>query len=121
MVNWASGGERPFRRQWPVQCPQLPSTGARDTTAMLMRERNLASESPQPASPWRRRLRWVAALALLAATAFAGFIGFVYYRSGGAMQSAFAETEDLDPGWRLDDIEAQRVVVPDAENAALKI
>src|SRR4051812_41698586 len=75
---------------------------------------------PEPTSPWRR-LRWAAVLGLLAATGFAGLIGFVYYRAGGVMQSAVAETDALDPGWRLEDVEASRAAVPDAENAALRV
>jgi hypothetical protein len=76
---------------------------------------------PESASPWRRRLRWAGALFLLAAAGFAGLVGFVYFRAGGAMQSAFDETDALDPGWRLEDIEASRAAIPDAENAALKV
>jgi hypothetical protein len=80
-----------------------------------------AEPRPLTALPWRRRLRWAGALFLLAAAGFAGLVGFVYFRAGGAMQSAFDETDALDPGWRLEDIEASRAVVPDSENAALKI
>ena len=42
-------------------------------------------------------LRWIGVLVLLAGAGFAGLMGFVYYRAGGSLQSAFAETDALDP------------------------
>src|SRR5205823_11785683 len=60
-------------------------------------------------------------LGLLAGAGFAGLMCFGYYPAGGTLQSAFAETNALDPDWRLDDIEAKRAAIPDAENGALKV
>jgi hypothetical protein len=37
------------------------------------------------------------------------------------LQDAFAELDRTDPGWRLQDIEAARAVVPDKENSALRV
>jgi ABC-type Na+ efflux pump permease subunit len=42
-------------------------------------------------------------------------------RSSILLRRALAETERLCPGWRLDDLEAARERVPDAENAALRV
>ena len=38
-----------------------------------------------------------------------------------ALSEALAETDSLDPGWRVDELEAKRRVVPDEENSALQI
>ena len=35
--------------------------------------------------------------------------------------TALAETDRLDPGWRLEELEARRVKIPDKENSALHI
>src|SRR5262249_18628332 len=43
------------------------------------------------------------------------------HRTYAAWAEAAAETDQLDPGWRLADIEADRERVPDAENSALRI
>jgi hypothetical protein len=37
------------------------------------------------------------------------------------LRSAVAQADELDPGWRWEDLEKKRMVVPDAENAALRV
>ena len=41
--------------------------------------------------------------------------------SNGVLQEALAETDRLSPGWRLEDLEAERRQVPDERNAALLV
>jgi hypothetical protein len=54
-----------------------------------------------------------------------GFLaGGYFYISRAAekrLQAAIAEADRLDPGWRLEEIEARRAVIPDEENSARKI
>ncbi len=44
-----------------------------------------------------------------------------YYQITTRLNEAEAEMDRTDPGWRLQDIEAARAVVPDAENSALRV
>src|SRR5438309_4279513 len=46
-----------------------------------------------------------------------------YFRKLGMehLRSAVAEADELDPGWRWEDLEKKRAGVPDAENAALRV
>src|SRR5260370_42641403 len=46
-----------------------------------------------------------------------------YFRKLGIehLKSAVAEADELDPGWRWEDLEKKRAAVPDAENAALRV
>jgi hypothetical protein len=46
-----------------------------------------------------------------------------YFRKLGRehLRSAVAEADELDPGWRWEDLEKNRAAVPDAENAALRV
>src|SRR5207245_2170060 len=70
---------------------------------------------------WKRRF----ALAGLLGVLFAGLlIGWYFYTnslSDKELQDAIAEADRLDPGWRLEELEAKRAVIPDAENSAERI
>ncbi|WP_165253180.1 hypothetical protein [Paludisphaera soli] len=69
----------------------------------------------------RRRRRWAVAAGLGAVAMIVGFFGGSYLcrvASRNAEQ-AVAETDELDPDWRLDDLMATREEVPDDENSAL--
>lgn len=68
----------------------------------------------EPRRRWRRWLFWVGGPLLLV---IAILIGWAVSANSG-LSSAMAEADRLDPGWRLDDLEAKRVVLPDAENGA---
>ena len=71
---------------------------------------------------WRRRLFVRLGLALLSCTAI--FLGQYFYRSWQAdreLQAAVEEVDRRDPGWRLEELEAKRAVVPDARNGALVV
>jgi len=73
-------------------------------------------------SPPRRRWRWriLSGLAMIFLIG-AGFYGYLLVRGTWLLNEAIAEAERLDPGWRLADLEAQRVLVPDDENGAVTV
>jgi hypothetical protein len=77
---------------------------------------------PSPAAPpvRPRRRRWPYVVALLALVVLIGIGVYVYLivSAESELQAAIAETDRLDPRWRLEDVEADRMVVPDAENSA---
>jgi hypothetical protein len=78
--------------------------------------------NPAPAAPPARRRRRVALTALLAAVlaaaAFAGWLVFRHHDAERQLRAAVTEVEATDPRWRLEQIEADRAAVLDAENAA---
>src|SRR6266849_718197 len=72
-----------------------------------------------PRRPRRRVVLWAALIAspflfLLA------WRGYEWYLDRDLRQ-AIAEADRLDPGWRLEDLEAARAEVSDEENAALQV
>jgi hypothetical protein len=73
-------------------------------------------------SRWRRRILiaivFVFLVCLLLPTAWYAFNVLADKR---AIAEAIAEADRLDPGWRWDELEAKRAVIPDAENSALRI
>src|SRR6266851_8962303 len=82
---------------------------------------NPFARSTDPAkrrSPWRWLRRIGASLLVLLVVI--GIRQFFWHREVVAkLQEALAELDRTDPGWRLQDIEAARVVIPDEENGAL--
>src|SRR5438094_2224916 len=66
----------------------------------------------------RRRTLLLAGLLLAVAGSFAGWQWRRYLALEAQLQDAIAEVERADPRWRLEDIEADRARVPDAENSA---
>ena len=73
-----------------------------------------------PPRRWWRRLVYLGLFIGPGLALFAIGIWYSYdVRSDRALQEAIAEADRLDPGWRLDEIEAKRANVPDAENSAL--
>jgi hypothetical protein len=75
-----------------------------------------------PARPWWRRRLFLGA-ALVFVLAVAAFVGlFVYWGTAAdrELQRAMAELDEKEPGgWRLEELEARRTVVPDKQNGAL--
>jgi hypothetical protein len=71
--------------------------------------------------PPRRRWRfWLLAVGVpLVVLALAG-IGYVI-RTNSGLRSAIAEADRLDPRWRMDEIQADRVTPPPGQNAADKV
>jgi hypothetical protein len=62
----------------------------------------------------------VGALLLLGLALGLPFILLVLFASR-RLESAFAEAERLDPGWRIQDLEAKRREIPDEENSGLHV
>jgi hypothetical protein len=80
-------------------------------------------DQPAPPPPKRRRwLLWLGVAVLVLFTACGGFHAVLVYTTEQDVREAEAEADRLEPdGWRLDEIEAQRKVLPDKENAALVV
>lgn len=68
---------------------------------------------------WRKRLL----LGSLIAAPLCLVVSFLYlvHSSDQALREAIAEADRLDPGWRMEDLQAKRAVIPDEQNAALII
>lgn len=111
LVVWAAGTVYLWRRTVErFRTLTDPTAAASDDTLIA------------PVRPrWRRVLRLAAAA--LAATCLLGAVG--WYTSGRVgerkLRAAIAEADALDPGWRLEELEARRVPVPEAENAAPRV
>ena len=75
---------------------------------------------PQP-KPRRRWLRWLVVAGLLLVGAIAGVLFTLIDPSEQELREAIAEADRIDPGWRFEDLEARRKVIPDEENAALRV
>jgi type II secretory pathway pseudopilin PulG len=76
---------------------------------------------PSPAAPpVRLRRRWPYIVALPALVILMGIGVYVYLivSAESELRAAITETDRLDPRWRLEDVEADRTVVPEAENSA---
>jgi hypothetical protein len=76
-----------------------------------------------PRVPLRRRRWWrwplrVFLILLVGATLLVWSYGHRHREAVAAVREAVAELDRTDPGWRLQDIEAARTVIPDAENSA---
>jgi hypothetical protein len=69
----------------------------------------------------RKRLIWSALVFLLVVLSLSAWVGYRSLVEDWALQSAIAEADRLDPGWRLAEIEAKRDVIPDSENGALLV
>ena len=71
----------------------------------------------------KRRRMW-RSLAAAFATAVLLLLGLFFYRrhqSERALEDAIAETDRLDPGWRLEDLLKRQSALPAEQNAALHI
>jgi hypothetical protein len=73
------------------------------------------------AAPVRRRWRLLIACAIILAAAPVAFWWYMTWAEERDFRAAVAETDRLDPGWRLDDILAARPPIPDDRNAALQV
>jgi hypothetical protein len=78
--------------------------------------------SAPPRPRWRKRLLW-SALSLLVVFVVGTYLRFkwVEYAARKELEAIVAELDASDPGWRLEQIEAARKVIPDEENAALVV
>lgn len=73
----------------------------------------------KPRQPWWQRwLKRICKVLLLAAIAIAIRQGWYHYQATKKLQETLAEMDRHEPGWRLEDIEAAREEVSEAENSA---
>jgi hypothetical protein len=79
-----------------------------------MLDRHEAESPPQKKRHW-----WIWIVALIGVPIFAALFYVVSARS--SVNSLIAEIDRLDPGWRLEEIEAKRATYPPEKNAATKI
>ena len=83
----------------------------------------LINEAPPVHAPprprWRRRLMIAAATIAIVVAILAGVGWYLDWAEQRDFAEALAETDRLDPGWRLEDIEAARRQIPDEKNGAL--
>src|SRR5579885_3408857 len=66
-----------------------------------------------------RRRRWLVLLLVLLTVAATAWL--YPFSADRRLRRALAETDRLDPRWRLADIEADRAAVPDGDNGALTV
>lgn len=73
-------------------------------------------------APRRWRLRtWLSFGGLILLTLTVGWYLFLTHLGNQRLSEALAAADRDDPGWRMDDIEARRAVLPDDRNAALVV
>jgi hypothetical protein len=60
-------------------------------------------------------------MALLLVGLAVGWIAYSSSQSARLLAEAMAEADRLDPGWRLEELEAKRKIVPDSANGALQV
>jgi hypothetical protein len=77
---------------------------------------------PTTHAAWRRSLTWlIVALIVVILVGGAAWIVHDLFISDQGLEAAIAATDRLDPGWRIEELQAARKPVPDAENAALVV
>jgi ABC-type transport system involved in multi-copper enzyme maturation permease subunit len=74
-----------------------------------------------PISPRTSWPRWAGGLGLASLLLLAGWYVLRGTTAAERLRDAIAETDRLDPGWRLEDLEAKRAVIADADNGALQV
>jgi hypothetical protein len=72
-------------------------------------------------SRWRRRLRIGAIAVLCLAVVGGGYFSYVVRSGQSRLQRVMDELDREDPGWRLEELEAQRKVIPPEQNSARPI
>src|SRR6266851_4239727 len=70
---------------------------------------------------WKRRLIFAAVFVVLIAAGLIGWHFYTSFISDKELRDAIAEADRLDPGWRLEELEAKRAVIPAAENSAEQV
>jgi ABC-type transport system involved in multi-copper enzyme maturation permease subunit len=81
------------------------------------------ADRPRPRASLRATLRRLVPVlfALLPVALLLGWYALLSLSAERRLQKAIAEADRLDPGWRLEELEAARRVVPDKENSALRV
>ncbi len=83
-----------------------------------------ADDAPRVTPPVRPRRRWRRAVVFgavglgLLAVLMVGYFVYQGHVAEQALKDAIAEADRLDPGWRLEELEARRVMLPAEKNAA---
>ncbi|MCI0464342.1 MAG: hypothetical protein L0Z62_45995 [Gemmataceae bacterium] len=82
------------------------------------------AQPPQTSTSHSKSGRRFLVLAVVLIVLFGGLLtgGIYFYQrhaADTALREALAEVDQLDPGWRLQDIDANRAAIPDHENGAL--
>jgi len=87
-----------------------------------MHETEVLAHRPDAASPARRRKRifWIGALLLLL-VALLSSVSYWLWIWEKSLHDAIAEADRLDPGWRIEELEANRAVLPGDQNSALAL
>jgi hypothetical protein len=107
-VVFRSAKERPFAER--------KATINRNPTENYMSQGQLASHRPRPRSSRRRLFLCLGLLALAGVGLLAYFL-----LSSSALTEIMAEIDRQDAGWRLEEIEAGRQVLPEGANSALQV
>jgi hypothetical protein len=79
-------------------------------------------ETPRSRRPWRRRLFWlglILALAVLIIAVPVGYFRWCWHNAEQDLQTAVAELDALEPGWKFLELESKRENIPDEQNGAL--
>src|SRR5207253_10783856 len=76
---------------------------------------------PTPPRSRGRKLAIFAGLLLLMLACIAGSYFYVTIAGRNSLQAALAETDRLDPGWRILELEGKRTVIPDEQNSAINL
>jgi hypothetical protein len=76
---------------------------------------------PTVKPPRRRRWLWLVGFVVLLIGLPVGYSRYQGYAASRDLAALMAELDATDPGWRLEDVEAGRRVVPDEQNAALLV
>src|SRR5690348_2888724 len=69
----------------------------------------------------KRRLIFAGLLVALIAAGLAAWRFYIHLISDKELRDAIAETDRLDPGWRLEELEANRAVLLPSENSAEQV
>src|SRR5262249_50050734 len=95
------------------------TVGSRQTMAAQSRSSSQPTRAPRS---WLRRILWGVLIAFLVSTAV--FLIQYYWRLNVAqaeLNDAIVKLDRKDARWRLEQIEADRKAIPDAENGALVV
>jgi hypothetical protein len=80
-----------------------------------------AEPDPRKPYPWRAVTFWLFVVVGLAGLGYFGRIWYQRFQAERGLNRVIAELDRDDPGWRLEDLQAAREVIPDAENGALLV
>ncbi len=86
-----------------------------------MDEPEVVASFPETTRVPKRRRRILLRGAIVVVGCMAALIFCAMWISDRSLQRAMAETDRLDPGWRMEELEAKRAFVPDEENSGLVV